>query len=92
VAVFLTPHHILEAISAKEVKEIREHGFRKRVVAKTPISSIILDFAELTQAHTGEYLAEKLCNILKDYGIEKKVNPPLTTRPFFTNIRHRFCL
>jgi hypothetical protein len=42
-------------------------------VPKYPITSLILDFRELKRAHTGLYLAEQLCTVLKEYDIEEKV-------------------
>ncbi|OJT02144.1 Zinc finger BED domain-containing protein RICESLEEPER 1 [Trametes pubescens] len=37
------------------------------------IAHIILDFVRLTSSHTGKYLAEKLIECLKEFGIEEKV-------------------
>lgn len=37
------------------------------------MKSIILDFIRLTEAHTGEYLAEQLHKCLKQFGLEERV-------------------
>ena len=44
------------------------------------LKSIILDFIKLTSAHTGEYLAEKVMECLKEFGLEDRVRTCSSSR------------
>jgi hypothetical protein len=68
VALFLSTdevQNVQDAVNAQKVPRNR--------VERAPITSLILDFVKLEKAHTGEYLAEQVYKVLKDFGIELKV-------------------
>lgn len=43
------------------------------------VKSVVLDVAELPRSHSGENLANKLAEILNDYGIADKVSNHIST-------------
>jgi hypothetical protein len=68
VVLFLTPN---EVHNVQDVVKLQKDTSGQ--VKRAPITSLILDFVKLEKAHTGEYLAEQVYNVLKEFGIELKV-------------------
>ena len=46
---------------------------QETAMTSTGMKSLVLDFVKMTKAHTGEYLAEKVADCLKLFGIDQKV-------------------
>jgi hypothetical protein len=75
VALFLDPNPSQEALT----EEGDNTNSKKALVPRPPIKTLILDFVTLNSAHTGDYLADKLSKVLKEFDIEKKVRFSLST-------------
>ncbi|THH18573.1 hypothetical protein EUX98_g8934, partial [Antrodiella citrinella] len=54
-------------------RDVREIFAISRIHIATLLKSYILDFVKLTSSHTGSYLAKRLAECLREYGIEKKI-------------------
>ena len=67
---------VLLYLDPQAITEPQDASHRSRI-RKAPMKSLVLDFVKLNKAHTGEYLADKLCECLKRYEIELKVSAVL---------------